>query len=72
MTTEFPTIDLAAQIALRDRLRDEAVESIRKTSSIVPTTAIILGSGLGGLADKIDAPIATPYEDIPGLSLIHI
>lgn len=68
MTTEFPTIDLAAQIALRDRLRDEAVESIRKTSSIVPTTAIILGSGLGGLADKIDDPIATAYEDIPGFA----
>lgn len=68
MTTKFPPIDLAVQIALRDRLRDRAVDSIRKTSSVVPQTAIILGSGLGGLADKIDDPIAIAYEDIPGFA----
>lgn len=34
-----------------------------------PTTAIILGSGLGGLADQIADPIALSYEDIPGFGV---
>jgi purine-nucleoside phosphorylase len=34
-----------------------------------PTTAIILGSGLGGLADQIAEPIALSYEDIPGFGV---
>ena len=33
------------------------------------TTAIILGSGLGGLADQIADPIALSYEDIPGFGV---
>ncbi|MGB0761977.1 MAG: purine-nucleoside phosphorylase [Rubripirellula sp.] len=31
-----------------------------------PATAMILGSGLGGLADKISDPVVLSYEDIPG------
>ncbi|MDQ2765513.1 MAG: purine-nucleoside phosphorylase [Gemmatimonadota bacterium] len=30
------------------------------------TTALILGSGLGGLADRIEHPISIPYRAIPG------
>lgn len=30
-----------------------------------PETAIILGSGLGILADRIEEPVVIPYEDIP-------
>jgi len=30
------------------------------------TTALILGSGLGGLADRIENPISIPYRAIPG------
>lgn len=29
-------------------------------------TAVILGSGLGGFADKLDSPVSIPYSDIPG------
>ncbi len=32
----------------------------------MPTTAIILGSGLGAFADSIDAAATIPYSDIPG------
>ena len=31
-----------------------------------PKVAIILGSGLGKLADVIESPISIPYADIPG------
>jgi len=31
-----------------------------------PKTAILLGSGLGGLADAIDDPVTVPYRDLPG------
>lgn len=34
--------------------------------------AIVLGSGLGGLVDELDAPLRIPYADIPGLSDIHV
>ena len=31
-----------------------------------PAAAIVLGSGLGGLADRIHAPVDMPYREIPG------
>lgn len=30
-----------------------------------PELAIILGSGLGGLADEVEKPVVIPYGDIP-------
>ncbi|BET68620.1 xanthosine phosphorylase [Opitutales bacterium ASA1] len=32
----------------------------------VPRVAIVLGSGLGGLADKVEAATVVPYRDLPG------
>jgi purine-nucleoside phosphorylase len=32
----------------------------------VPTVAIVLGSGLGGLADHVEAPVRMPYGPLPG------
>jgi purine-nucleoside phosphorylase len=37
-----------------------------------PTIAIVLGSGLGGLADLIGNPIRIPYGDIPGFHLPRV
>ena len=34
-----------------------------------PELAIILGSGLGGLADEVEKPVVIPYGDIPGFSV---
>jgi xanthosine phosphorylase len=47
------------------------VESARdiirsKIGALKPKTAIILGSGLGGLADKIVNAVTIPYKNLPG------
>src|SRR3954451_18502171 len=45
----------------------EAADAIRtQIGDAVPTTAIVLGSGLGGLADEIDAVARIPFREIPG------
>ena len=38
----------------------------RRVGDIRPAAAIILGSGLGGLAGRIADPIAIPFADVPG------
>jgi purine-nucleoside phosphorylase len=43
-----------------------AVASVRERTGTVPRVALILGSGLGGLADELDDAVATPFRDIPG------
>jgi purine-nucleoside phosphorylase len=43
-----------------------AVDFVRKRLEARPSVAIILGSGLGGLADRIESPICIPFGDIPG------
>lgn len=49
-------------------LRAEAVARIRRTTALVPEVALILGSGLGPLADEIDADASIAYGDIPGFA----
>jgi purine-nucleoside phosphorylase len=48
---------------------DRAFESIRARSALVPDVAIILGTGLGGLAKEIEVETAIPYQEIPGFPL---
>jgi purine-nucleoside phosphorylase len=43
----------------------EAVAAIQSHSTLKPEEAIVLGTGLGCLADKIDDAVRIPYEDIP-------
>lgn len=43
----------------------EAVKAIRKLDKSKPTIGIILGTGLGGLADKIKVKTRIFYEDVP-------
>lgn len=46
---------------------EAAVESIRKRSGgAAPRVAIVLGSGLGALADAVESASRVPYRDIPG------
>ena len=42
-----------------------ASQAIKARSGLEPRLAIILGTGLGGLADEIDAETIIPYEEIP-------
>ncbi len=44
---------------------EEAVQVIRKTSGIEPSIGILLGTGLGSLADRLTSPQRIPYEAIP-------
>lgn len=46
-------------------LLDDAKTFIEQRLSHKPKIALILGSGLGSLADKISNPIIIPYNDIP-------
>ncbi|WP_339816619.1 purine-nucleoside phosphorylase [Paenibacillus sp. FSL R7-0216] len=43
----------------------EAAEYIRSRSAITPKVGLILGSGLGVLADHIEQPVSIDYRDIP-------
>lgn len=43
----------------------EVVEHIRRSYRGEPAWGIVLGSGLGGLADAIDARAEFPYEELP-------
>lgn len=43
----------------------EAAAFIRNLSPAKPSIGLILGSGLGGLADEIQNPVRIPYQEIP-------
>ena len=43
-----------------------AVLSVRKKTSFIPDVAIVLGSGLGALAERVEDAIVIPAEEIPG------
>lgn len=43
----------------------EAVEFIEKRSELRPKAALILGSGLGRIAEQLERPEIIPYEEIP-------
>lgn len=53
---------------------DERIEKIMKAAEYMhsrignrkPSVGIVLGSGLGKLADRIEDPITVPYREIPG------
>jgi len=50
--------ELVGQIA-------QAVEAVRRHWASRPRAGIILGTGLGGLAEQIEAQATLPYEEIP-------
>ena len=44
----------------------DAVRAVKTRTAIVPEVAVILGTGLGALADELKADVRIPYADIPG------
>ena len=48
---------------------DAAVRAIRERRPVTPEVALILGTGLGGLARGIERPVIIDYADIPGFPL---
>ena len=53
---------------MRERIA-EAVETIQGRSTLRPEVAVILGTGLGGLADRIEVEAEIPYAEIPHFPL---
>jgi purine-nucleoside phosphorylase len=50
---------------MQDQTR-AAVDALRARTSVQPRVAIVLGSGLGALADEVRDATRIPYGDIPG------
>lgn len=43
-----------------------AAELLSQRLPWIPEVAVVLGSGLGSLADSLDDPVAVPFEELPG------
>ena len=48
---------------------ERAAEYVRSRTSVQPDVGLILGTGLGRLADEIEVVDAIPYDEIPGFPL---
>ena len=48
---------------------EAAVRAVRARTTLVPDVAIILGTGLGGLAGEVAVEARIPYGEIPGFPL---
>ncbi len=51
--------------SVMERIR-ESTAAIRAKSDLAPRVGIVLGTGLGGLAEEIEIDEAVPYAEIPG------
>lgn len=48
---------------------DAAAEAVRSQTGLKPRVGMVLGSGLGGLADAVEEPVRIAFADIPGWPL---
>ena len=51
---------------------DAALRAVQARTRVVPDVAIILGTGLGGLADELAVETRIPYGDLPGFPLATV
>ena len=51
---------------MTENARRSAAAIQARTPGFVPRVGIVLGSGLGGVADRIEDAVAIPYEELPG------
>jgi purine-nucleoside phosphorylase len=58
--------------ASAEALVEEAAARLAGELPAPPRLLIILGSGLGGLADAVDAHAVVPYADIPGFGVSRV
>jgi len=63
-----PLMDPATPIAPNEQpARLDALEAaVRSRSDAVPEVGVVLGSGLGGLADELEDAVAIPFAELPG------
>src|SRR5688572_23501235 len=57
--TPVPPADQPARLDALER-------AVRSRTDLVPVAGIVLGSGLGGLADDVEEAVAIPFEELPG------
>ncbi len=43
-----------------------AADTVRERANLRPTIGLVLGSGLGGLADELKDRVVVPYAEVPG------
>ena len=48
---------------------EETVQAVRARTGLAPEVAIILGTGLGALAEAIQAEAVIPYAELPGFAV---
>jgi purine-nucleoside phosphorylase len=58
-STPIPPADQPARL-------DALEAAVRARSPHVPRAGVVLGSGLGGLADDLEEAVAIPFDDLPG------
>jgi purine-nucleoside phosphorylase len=58
-TRPIPPVEQPARIAA-------LVAAVRQRTPLVPEVGIVLGSGLGGLADDLEDAVAIPFAELPG------
>jgi purine-nucleoside phosphorylase len=56
---EIPPADQPALLAVLER-------AVRERTSLRPRVGLVLGSGLGGLADALELEASIPFEELPG------
>jgi purine-nucleoside phosphorylase len=63
-----PAVDPATPIRPADQpARLAALEAaVRARTTLVPRVGVVLGSGLGGLADDVTDAVAIPFAELPG------
>jgi purine-nucleoside phosphorylase len=59
---------MSAMVALFDRVQD-ATGAVRARTRLQPDIGIILGTGLGALAEEISLETSIPYQELPGFPL---
>ena len=55
-----------------ENVRQSGAKITAALAGLQPKIAIILGSGLGGLADKIENPVTIAYQDLPGFPVLTV
>ena len=55
----IPPVDQPARL-------DALEAAVRARTPLVPEVGIVLGSGLGGLADDLEDAVAIPFAELPG------
>ncbi len=58
-------------LSLHDKL-NEACDAVRKHVSVAPQVGLVLGSGLGALADNIQGAVKIAYGDIPYMPVVSV